>query len=100
MGVPLAELLILAGHFTQEEYENPIGQTDLARLYEVGDLSDEEWHQVLEFARYVRSKRNASQALARPRAAASRKPAPLESTPLALLQPSALVHASARHKVL
>ena len=59
MGVPLAQLLVLAGHLTEEEYENPVGETDLARLYEVGDLSGDEWEQVLEFARYVRSKRNA-----------------------------------------
>ncbi len=59
MGVPLAQLLVLAGHLSEEEYEHPIGGTDLARLYEVGDLSGDEWEQVLEFARYVRSKRNA-----------------------------------------
>ncbi|MDA1215754.1 MAG: hypothetical protein O2812_02640 [Chloroflexi bacterium] len=40
-----------------EEYETPVQETDLARLYEVGDLTDEEWEQVKEFARYVRSRR-------------------------------------------
>ena len=59
MGVPVAQLLVLAGHLSREEYESPIGQTDLARLYEVGDLTREEWEQVLDFARYVRTKRNA-----------------------------------------
>ena len=59
MGVPLGQLLVLAGHLSDEEYANPIGETDLARLYEVGDLSGDEWEQVLDFARYVRSKRNA-----------------------------------------
>ena len=57
MGVPLGELLVRAGHLTQEEYETPIQGADLARLYEVGDLTDAEWEQVREFARYVRSKR-------------------------------------------
>ena len=57
MGVPVGKLLVLAGHLTQEEYASPIRETDLARLYEVGDLTDEEWEQVRDFARYVRSKR-------------------------------------------
>lgn len=58
MGIPVGKLLVLAGHLTQQEYEQPIGDTDLARLYEVGDLDTDEWQQVLDFARYVRSKRN------------------------------------------
>ena len=57
MGVPVGQLLVLAGHISQEEYDSPVQQTDLARLYEVGDLSDEEWEEVREFARFVRSKR-------------------------------------------
>ena len=59
MGVPLSKLLVLAGHLSAEECESPIGETELARLYEVGDLSGEEWERVLDFARYVRSARNA-----------------------------------------
>jgi transcriptional regulator with XRE-family HTH domain len=59
MGVPVGQLLVLAGHLTEQEYEQPVGETDLARLYEVGDLDTDEWEQVLDFARYVRSKRNA-----------------------------------------
>ena len=58
MGVPVGKLLVLAGHLTQEEYSEPIRETDLARLYEVGDLTAAEWEQVLDFARYVRSKRS------------------------------------------
>ena len=57
MGVPLGRLLVLAGHLNEEEYETPIRESDLARLYEVGDLDIDEWEQVRDFARYVRSKR-------------------------------------------
>ena len=57
MGVPLGQLLVHAGHITTEEYETPIKATDLARLYEFGDLTEDEWEQVREFGRYVRSKR-------------------------------------------
>ncbi len=57
MGVPLGRLLVLAGHLNEEEYETPIKESDLARLYEVGDLDADEWEQVRDFARYVRSKR-------------------------------------------
>ena len=57
MGVPVGELLVIAGYITPEEYANPIRETDLARLYEIGDLSSDEWEQVRDFARYVRGKR-------------------------------------------
>ena len=57
MGVPLGLLLVHAGHLTPDEYETPIKESDLARLYEFGDLTDDEWEQVREFGRYVRSKR-------------------------------------------
>jgi transcriptional regulator with XRE-family HTH domain len=59
MGVPPGQLMVHAGHITQAEYDTPIGGSELARLYEVGDLTPPEWEQVLDFARYVRSKRNA-----------------------------------------
>jgi transcriptional regulator with XRE-family HTH domain len=59
MGVPVGELMVRAGHLSEEEFKNPVDPKELARLYEVGDLSPEEWGQVLDFARYVRSKRNA-----------------------------------------
>lgn len=59
MGVPVGRLLVLAGHLTEEEYVTPIKETDLARLYEVGDLDEGEWEQVLDFVRYVRGKRRA-----------------------------------------
>ncbi len=57
LGIPLGQLLVIAGYISEEEYETPIQQTDLARLYEISDLTDEEWKQVLEFVRYVRSRR-------------------------------------------
>ena len=57
MGVPVGRLLVLAGYITPQEYETPIKETELARLYEVGDLTDDEWEQVRDFARYVRSRR-------------------------------------------
>lgn len=57
MGVPVGQLLVLAGHLSQSEYEEPIGKAELARLYDVGDLTEDEWGQVLDFARYVRGKR-------------------------------------------
>ncbi len=57
MGIPVGQLLVLAGHITPQEYESPVQETDLARLYEVGDLTGDEWGEVREFARYVRSKR-------------------------------------------
>ena len=59
MGVPVGRLLVLAGHLSEEEYVTPIKETDLARLYEVGDLDPDEWEQVRDFARYVRGKRRA-----------------------------------------
>ena len=57
LGIPLGRLLVIAGYISEEEYETPIQEADLARLYEIGDLTDEEWEQVLEFGRYVRSRR-------------------------------------------
>ena len=60
MGVPVGQLLVLAGHITEEEYQVPILESDLARLYEIGDLTKEEWQQVRDFARFVRSKRRTS----------------------------------------
>ena len=34
-----------------------IGKSHLARLTDIGDLNDQEWESVLDFARYIRSKR-------------------------------------------
>ena len=60
MGVPVGQLLVLAGHITEEEFRTPIQESDLARLYEIGELTDEEWEQVRDFARYVRSRRRST----------------------------------------
>ncbi len=59
MGIPVGQLLVAANYLDEEEYQNPIRETDLARLYEIGDLTSNEWEQVRDFARYVRGKRRA-----------------------------------------
>ncbi len=59
MNVPVGKMLVLSGHLTQEEFDIPIKEKDMARLYEVGDLDETEWDQVRDFARYVRGKRKA-----------------------------------------
>ena len=57
LGIPVGQLLVLAGHITEEEFQVPIRQPDRARLYDISEFTDEEWEQVRDFARYVRSKR-------------------------------------------
>ena len=57
LGLVYGELAVAAGYITREEYESPIDDRQLARLTEIGDLSDEEWESVRDFARYVRAKR-------------------------------------------
>ena len=51
------ELAIGAGYISREEFDNPIDDVRLARLNEIGDLNEEEWESVRDFARYVRSRR-------------------------------------------
>ena len=46
-----------AGYITQEEFDSPIDDSQLARLNEVSDLTTDEWESVKDFARYVRSRR-------------------------------------------
>ena len=53
-------LAVEAGYITREEFENPIGRRQLARLNEIDDLTDEEWESVKDFASYVRSRRRTS----------------------------------------
>lgn len=57
MNVPVGKMLVLSGHLTKEEFETPVKEEDMARLYEVGDLDESEWDQVRDFARYIRGKR-------------------------------------------
>ncbi len=58
LGLVYGELAVAAGYLTREEYESPIDQRQLARLTEIGDLTDVEWDSVKDFARYVRSRRH------------------------------------------
>ena len=58
LGLVYGELAVAAGYISRKEYESPIDDRQLARLTEIGDLSDEEWESVRDFARYVRSKRD------------------------------------------
>ena len=50
------QLAVDAGLITQREFESPIDDKHLARLSEIGDLTDEEWESVQDFVRYVRSR--------------------------------------------
>ncbi len=51
-------LALAAGFITSEEYDNPLDESQLARLNEVNELTDEEWASVRDFARYIRSRRH------------------------------------------
>ena len=58
LGLLYGELAVAAGYITREEFEAPIDDRQLARLTEMGDLTDEEWESVKDFVRYVRSRRS------------------------------------------
>ncbi len=58
LGLLYGELALNAGYITRVEFENPIDDRQLARLNEIGDLTDDEWGSVQDFARYVRSRRD------------------------------------------
>jgi transcriptional regulator with XRE-family HTH domain len=51
-------LAVEARYITSEEFESPLDGKQLARLNEINDLSDGEWDSVMDFARYVRSRRS------------------------------------------
>ena len=57
LGLLFGELAVAADYISREEFERPIGDRQLARLSEVDDLTDDEWESVMDFARYVRSRR-------------------------------------------
>jgi hypothetical protein len=59
LGLLYGQLAMAAGYLTREEFESPIDEQQLARLAEIGDLTEEEWQSVKDFARYVRSRRSA-----------------------------------------
>ena len=57
LGLVYGQLAVDAGYITRAEFESPIDERQLARLAEIGDLAEEEWESVRDFARYVRSRR-------------------------------------------
>ena len=59
LDISYGHLAVEAGYIAPHEFHNPIDGTQLARLNEVNDLTDEEWESVKEFSRYVRSRRAA-----------------------------------------
>ena len=58
LGLSYGRLALVAGFITSEEYDNPLDESQLARLNEVNELTDEEWGSVRDFARYIRSRRH------------------------------------------
>ena len=61
LGLLYGELAVEARYITREEFENPLDERQLARLSEIGDLTDAEWESVTDFARYVRSRRTGAE---------------------------------------
>ena len=57
LGIGYGRLAVEVGYITPEEFGNPIEESQLARLNEIGDLTEQEWESVRDFARYVRSRR-------------------------------------------
>ena len=57
LGLLYGQIAVEAGYITQEEFDSPIDDSQLARLNEVSDLTTDEWESVKDFARYVRSRR-------------------------------------------
>ena len=56
--LPYGHLALLAGYLDKDIYDTPNTQDYMKRLTDIGDLNDEEWKSVLDFARYIRSKRH------------------------------------------
>ena len=57
LGLSYGRLAVEAGYITGDEFEDPVSDTQLARLNEISDLTNEEWESVKDFARYVRTRR-------------------------------------------
>jgi transcriptional regulator with XRE-family HTH domain len=57
LGMLYGQMAVEAGYITNEEFESPLDDSQLARLNEINDLTNEEWESVQDYARYVRSKR-------------------------------------------
>ena len=55
--LPYGTLALLAGYIDTDIYHKSLRTSHLTRLTDIGDLTDEEWESVLDFARYIRSKR-------------------------------------------
>lgn len=58
LGLVYGEIAVSSGYITRDEFESPIDATQLQRLNEVSDLTEDEWQSVQEFARYIRSRRH------------------------------------------
>ena len=56
--LPYGRLALLAGYIDKDVYDTPNTQNYMKRLTDIGDLNDEEWKSVLDFVRYIRSKRH------------------------------------------
>ena len=56
--LPYGRLALLAGYLDKDVYDTPNTQDYMKRLTDIGDLNDEEWKSVLDFARYIRIKRH------------------------------------------
>ena len=56
--LPYGRLALLAGYLDKDVYDTSNTQDYMKRLTDIGDLNDEEWKSVLDFARYIRSKRH------------------------------------------
>ncbi len=61
LGLSYGRLAVEVGYITPEEFESPMDEGQLARLNEIEDLTDEEWESVLDYARYVKTRRGSGE---------------------------------------
>ena len=52
LGLLYGQLAVEAGYIIREEFETPIDEGQLARLTEIGALTEEEWESVKDFSRF------------------------------------------------